>query len=295
MIDEELTRYITKENIWSLLFDTVRLVNQEGEMVYQCKDGSCHLTNEPCYSVWGKGERCENCVSKQAYESNRQRVKIEYADHNYFLVIARPIVLKKKKFVVEFVLNMTHQLATGHDNNPDSFVMELIHQLESVSSHDAFSGLYNKKYLAEKVEARLADCKLNKRAFYVALWDIDNFKGVNDTFGHDFGDRVILHIAKVLRSQMKEIPGFVARFGGDEFVVVFDQQEQRICLSRLEAMKGQIDQQIYIAGNRRFHVTASCGLVNAQGAENFLSVMHAVDEKMYSAKRAGRLEKDMLK
>ncbi len=60
-------------------------------------------------------------------------------------------------------------------------------------------------------------------------------------------------------------------------------------------MKGQIDQQIYIAGNRRFHVTASCGLVNAQGAENFLSVMHAVDEKMYSAKRAGRLEKDMLK
>ena len=259
-------------------------MEQNGNYICRCRDGQFQPTGDTCYSVWGKTQHCENCVSRQAYASNRQRVKIKYADGNYFLVIARPVCIDGKRYVIEFMTNMTNQLATGHDSSPDSFVMELIHQLENVSSHDPFSGLFNKKYLTEQLTAKLAERKAAGQPLYVALWDIDRFKKVNDTFGHDFGDRVLLQVAKTLRRGIPQGAGEVCRFGGDEFAILFREMDREKCLLWLEAIKASIDAYSYTAEKGNFHVTASYGLQNVSGAEDFLAAMHLVDEKMYSAK-----------
>ena len=287
-LDKGLERYLTEKEIWPQIFDSIRLVEQNGNYICRCRDGHFHSTGDTCYSVWGKEHRCENCVSRQAYDSDRQRVKIEYADGNYFLVIARPVQIDGMRYVIEFITNMTHQLATGHDSSPDNFVMELIHQLENVSSHDAFSGLFNKKYLTEKLTGRLTECKTSGKPLYVALWDIDKFKKVNDTFGHDFGDRVLLQVAKILRHGIPQEAGAVCRFGGDEFVIVFAEEDKKKCLHWLEAIKKAVDDYSYVAEKGSFQVTVSYGFADVSGAKDFLAAMHLADAKMYASKHKRR-------
>ena len=77
-LDKGLEQYITEKGIWPQLFDSIRLVEQNGNYICRCRDGQFQPTGDTCYSVWGKTQHCENCVSRQAYDSNRQQVKIEY-------------------------------------------------------------------------------------------------------------------------------------------------------------------------------------------------------------------------
>ena len=77
-LDKELANYLNKEGIFQQMFDVIRLVEQDGHYICKCNyDGSCTITNETCFSVWGKTHRCSNCVSRQAYDEERQHVKFE--------------------------------------------------------------------------------------------------------------------------------------------------------------------------------------------------------------------------
>ena len=97
-LDKELATFLNKEGIFQQMFDVIRLVEQNGHYVCKCNhDGSCTITDETCFSVWGKKQRCHNCVSRQAYDEERQHVKFEYANNRYFFVIAPAHLAPREK------------------------------------------------------------------------------------------------------------------------------------------------------------------------------------------------------
>ena len=130
-LDEALADFLEQEGIFQKMFDVIRLVEQDGHYVCKCNsDGSCSITDETCYSVWGKKHRCANCVSQQAYNENRQHVKFEYANDRYYFVIARPVWLQGKKYALEFVMDVTTQFTqnkAGEENlvvRPEHYVVQ---------------------------------------------------------------------------------------------------------------------------------------------------------------------------
>ncbi|WP_240665906.1 diguanylate cyclase [Agromyces sp. LHK192] len=156
-------------------------------------------------------------------------------------------------------------------------------QLAELAMRDALTGLYNRRYLVERLATRGPVGEAGKALLFV---DLDDFKGVNDQHGHDVGDAVILEVANRLAAHSREQDD-VVRLGGDEFVVLLD----GVIGEDVEAIADRMVQAIampIVAGRVLLTVTASCGVVIAAPGSPRIGLLEAADAAMYRAKHAGR-------
>lgn len=152
-------------------------------------------------------------------------------------------------------------------------------QLEKLSNADALTGAYNRRFLtqyfAREQEAR-------KRS--VMMLDIDHFKQVNDTWGHSFGDEVLIRFAAAVQENLRK-NDVLARTGGEEFVVVLAGMELERAYEIAERIRSAIEDMLF---SNDVHITVSIGLVQAHLGEGIDSLLRRADKCLYSAKRAGR-------
>ncbi|HHT9130115.1 MAG TPA: putative bifunctional diguanylate cyclase/phosphodiesterase, partial [Candidatus Brocadiaceae bacterium] len=157
-----------------------------------------------------------------------------------------------------------------------------------LAEHDPLTHLHNRRYFVEQLENWIAQMKRREESGVLILVDLDNFKYVNDTLGHQEGDMLLIKIAEVLRKQVRETD-VVARLGGDEFAIIlpFTTQEQvqavsgRILLSIKEYCR--IDK---ISG---YGITVSIGIVQfPEYGDNATLLLSCADIAMYTAKEEGR-------
>jgi diguanylate cyclase (GGDEF)-like protein len=156
-------------------------------------------------------------------------------------------------------------------------------ELEHLSQHDALTQLYNRRFLLGRLALELARVRRGQRAALLMI-DLDHFKRVNDTLGHEGGDHVLADVASALARGTRRVD-VVARYGGDEFVMLMPDSDaagaeraaQRI-VENVRAATG--------AGNGRA-VTASVGATTARADDDVSAVLRRADELAYRAKRAG--------
>jgi diguanylate cyclase (GGDEF)-like protein/PAS domain S-box-containing protein len=160
--------------------------------------------------------------------------------------------------------------------------------LNQVARTDALTGIANRRAFEEVMDLRLADMRAKPCPASLALFDLDHFKSINDTYGHATGDIVLQAVARAVRAHLRE-GDIVARVGGEEFAVLFwdlDAKRATIAASRL---RSAIDRLVIpVAGNERLGVTASMGLAEIRVEENLSDLWHRSDIAMYEAKRSGR-------
>ena len=114
--------------------------------------------------------------------------------------------------------SVTHYLWSSSDNTELHQAQEMIHKL---AFYDALTGLANRRLLMDRLEHALVGAKRHGESVAILMCDLDNFKLVNDSLGHDAGDELLKHIATSMKSVIRE-DDLVARLGGDEFVIVLD-------------------------------------------------------------------------
>ena len=158
-------------------------------------------------------------------------------------------------------------------------------ELAALAMHDALTGLPNRRSLMDRLERRLA---VDGRPAELSLLfiDVDAFKGVNDSLGHDAGDAVLVHVANQIRAATRT-HDLVARLGGDEFVVVCDGATPEEAAEIASRIVDAIKQPTFAAG-RIITVTASVGLAAAGEAVSASDLLRSADVAMYRAKAAGR-------
>ena len=151
--------------------------------------------------------------------------------------------------------------------------------LEDLANKDPLTGLENRRGLSE-----VQDCTS------LAIIDIDNFKTVNDTYGHNEGDRVIKGVASIIRKNVRD-SDFVCRYGGDEFVIAFTNCFQEdVVRKRLERIQEQISNQL-VLGNSFTPVTISVGVVmNIQNQvfDDIKGLITKADQALYRSKEHGK-------
>lgn len=151
---------------------------------------------------------------------------------------------------------------------------------------DALTGLYNRAALNEHLDMLLRYADSEGFSIHVAMLDVDHFKSVNDTYGHQTGDVVLKRIAAVIREEVNS-SDFAARYGGEEFMIVFTDRTLNEVKQVLERVRIGVDEAQHqeLAGRR---VTVSIGLSPyAKGMEREKLIEHA-DACLYEAKRTGR-------
>ena len=164
----------------------------------------------------------------------------------------------------------------------------LFRQVEWLSLTDGLTGLWRRGALDEKIreELRRAAAFRTSMAFMIA--DIDHFKRLNDTYGHQFGDAVLKRVAQLLKSGVYETD-FVGRYGGEEFGIVLPRADSAGVLRKAETMRARIEAEIFSQGLEQVRLTISIGIANfprdGRTAEELIA---RADKALYAAKESGR-------
>ncbi len=153
------------------------------------------------------------------------------------------------------------------------------------SRTDITTGLFNRRALDQRLEEEVQRASRYNRPFAFIMMDLDNFKQVNDTFGHPVGDRVLRQIARHIRSLVRETD-FLARFGGDEFALVLTESDKAAGLRMVVRIKEAVANfKLDVPQPRPFRLTVSTGLATyPQDATTATDLLIAADQALYRSK-----------
>ncbi len=164
----------------------------------------------------------------------------------------------------------------------------MVRELETMATTDGLTGLLNKRSMLEQSEQKLAAAVRFGRPLSVLVVDLDHFKRVNDTYGHDVGDVVIRGLAEILKRQ-KRTTDLVARFGGEEFVVLCEQTDEHGALLLAERIREELKCTSFHSDTGRLSITCSLGISTFPAAgRSWDELFKAADDALYISKRGGR-------
>jgi diguanylate cyclase (GGDEF)-like protein len=161
-------------------------------------------------------------------------------------------------------------------------------QLEKLATTDGLTGLVNRRQFIALAEVELARFRRYRRPVSMLLLDIDDFKAINDRFGHDVGDRMIVHVA-MLCDENKRTADVVARVGGEEFAVLLPETDLESSSAVAERLRHLVSTRPLEAGGDQVSVTVSVGVAEFDPTMTGVSdLIKLADRMLYRAKRAGR-------
>lgn len=166
---------------------------------------------------------------------------------------------------------------------------QLEKRLMALSSTDELTGLYNRRYLIEKLQEQLDTQQRYKTPISVVLLDIDHFKLINDSYGHHVGDRVLIAFAELLKSRLRKTDIF-GRFGGEEFIIIMPHTPVLAAQELTHALLKECQQYPFkLSDNNQQVVTFSAGISEMLAEDEDVSdVLTRADDAMYRAKWDGR-------
>ena len=153
---------------------------------------------------------------------------------------------------------------------------------------DALTGLPNRRLIVDRLQQEWAAYARRHKSLSLILLDVDNFKQVNDEYGHDMGDTVLTRIAQVLRRETRA-EDTIARFGGEEFVILTPDAELVAAVQLAERIRGAIEREVFTDAGRSWSITASFGVATAcESTRSWETLLKTADVALYQAKSAGR-------
>ena len=168
--------------------------------------------------------------------------------------------------------------------------------LSEVSSRDSLTGLYNRRFVLEKIDSELNRALRHGSPMSLLLLDLDHFKRINDTWGHSAGDQVLQGIGRLLRDSCRvyDVPG---RYGGEEFCVVLPETKSGNTTAVAERIRQRLAASELPCGAGSITVTASIGIAGTDSADagvlNPAELIERADRALYAAKNRGRNRVEM--
>ncbi|MDN4502202.1 diguanylate cyclase [Alteromonadaceae bacterium BrNp21-10] len=199
-----------------------------------------------------------------------------FMGYRYYVLAMNSVHLDSKNFELDLknreLLKLQEQLKKRNQ------------KLEYLSTHDSLTNLVNRHFFEENVEKERNRAKRNANVMSLLLIDLDNFKIINDTFGHTAGDNVLFEVAKVLKQQVRSVD-VVGRWGGEEFIILLPDTG----LSDAVPLAERIREAVYHIDVIGLHkVSCSIGVMEFAPTEDLNTAFVQVDKALYKAKEAGR-------
>ncbi|WP_170145623.1 GGDEF domain-containing protein [Hydrogenothermus marinus] len=180
----------------------------------------------------------------------------------------------------------------------NSFIKETVNTLNllyEVANFDTLTNVYNRRKLYEILEYEIEKVKRYKRPLSLMIIDIDDFKKINDTYGHNFGDEILKEVAKILKSNIRKID-YVGRLGGEEFLVILPETTKEEAFFVGEKLRSAVER--YFEANYGKKLTISIGISELDESllcnedckleKIILDLIEVADKSLYIAKRNGK-------
>lgn len=187
-------------------------------------------------------------------------------------------------FFIFLSLSIVAYLFSSTTQEMEGKLIEYNRKLMKQANTDTLTGLYNRRRTMEYLEKLLQtpDTQIS-----ICLCDIDFFKRVNDTYGHDIGDVVLTKISETFRKRLPP-DTFISRWGGEEFLLIFPRLNGDEAIIALETLRQNIKDIVFDGGSETFSVSLTYGLVEYDYHSDITTLLKEADEKLYLGKESGR-------
>lgn len=225
-----------------------------------------------------------------------QKIKKELDSYNE-KSITNFSLAHKKIYAIAVALEKNTQALSKDLNKHNNEVKMLSKKIEYLekelerakeeSKEDFLTKLYNKRAIEEFMKIKEAEYERYGHNFAIVFLDLDHFKNVNDTYGHDAGDAVLSAFAKILKSEARSVD-IVGRFGGEEFIVILGETDSNGGMVFAQKVRDKLKKSRMIYKDERIELTVSCGVHDRDKSVSIQSLIKSADECLYKAKKEGR-------
>ena len=163
----------------------------------------------------------------------------------------------------------------------------LMKRLEYLARTDQLTGLSNRRDILTKIEQEIFRYQRNKRTFILIMCDIDHFKTINDTYGHDAGDCILINVAQALKEAVRNYDT-VGRWGGEEFLIVLPETELADGIQVAEKLRLNVESKEFYYNEKKLKITISFGVSIYEDGMTIDTCIKRADERLYIAKETGR-------
>ena len=163
-------------------------------------------------------------------------------------------------------------------------------ELERLANTDYLTNLYNRRRFFHAAEDEFDEVLQSEKVISITLMDLDYFKKINDTYGHLVGDRVLIHVAQLIRTHCR-VSDVAARYGGEEFIILHPSTDRKNAFVVAERVRKVVEVTPYSYEKNEIGVTISAGVVDTHVGRGFSridDVLGLADKALYRAKEAGR-------
>ena len=164
---------------------------------------------------------------------------------------------------------------------------DIFDQIRKIAISDQLTGLHNRFYLYEAGEQLLKMARRNGKPVSLAIFDIDHFKTINDTYGHIVGDRVLIRFGSLLKKMLRQ-SDLIVRFGGEEFVVIMPETSLESAMKVCEKIRIAASKMVVHSHEEKFGFTLSAGVDIWETAQTLEALLVRADQFLYQAKEGGR-------
>lgn len=272
------------------MYDIVRVVNPIDKKTINLTSDESPIMNGMCYECWGKNSFCSNCITMRAYSEQDTFVKIEYNNDKVFLITATPVNIENTTYIVEILKDISKNAKICDDkSNLELNISDLINKLNESSIRDGLTGIYNRRYINERLPVDINDSIVKEKPVSLIMADIDDLKEINDKYGHVIGDKVIISLTQLINDSIRKSSDWVSRYGGDEFLIVLNDVGLDDAYKVAEKIRNEFNSNVFKVDNNIIKVTASFGVYGTESKEfDVEKIIGNVDTNLYKAKINGK-------
>lgn len=277
-----LMRLSQAKNTVVRLVDPVRqhVVDTKGEVVDE----------EICSSFWGRCERCENCTSLRALRSEGIAYKLELLDERTYLVVSRFARIDGERRILETISDITDSLIMNGSEVDE--VGKIINSYNYQLVTDPLTNIFNRRFLDEDFVPSLDCCHEEGITVNLCILDLDDFKLVNDTYGHQAGDALLKDVAGFWKmrydSRERNAEKIVVRFGGDEILVIACGMDPELFREDIEDSYKHMRKVCYCGDDVTVSFGISFGIASTDELGNewaWDALFALADKRLYAAKK----------
>jgi len=297
--EERLRR---SEQFLNMIFDSIRdpfCVFDRDFRIIRVNEAYAQMKNRPveeligrkCYEVLQNGEGiCDACVVDKTFHSadpcaKDKLVLLPNGAEAWLEIYTYPILDDEEKVshVMEYTRDVTDRKKSDEERR------RLIQKLEHLSKTDGLTGLLNRRALTESLSYELDRARRYNSDLSLILCDIDNFKRINDTYGHDGGDKALQTVSETIKRLLRKAD-IAGRYGGDEFMVILPETALAGAESLAEKIRVSVANiELPMEGAKAVKVSLSIGISTlGPENENIDALIKNTDDAMYASKQSGR-------
>ncbi|WP_435787574.1 GGDEF domain-containing protein [Clostridium sp.] len=282
---------IVKErlSLFKNLYDSIRIVDPINKKVVSIGEAKTELVTDNCYGLCGKDAYCSDCISMRAFIENDTFVKVEFVKGKLILIISSPVTIESSTYIVEMIKDISQTSSIMKNEKSDYNIQNLIEDMNDVAIRDELTGIYNRRYINERLMIDVNDSNTQNKPLCVIMADLDFFKDVNDNYGHVVGDWVLKDFAKIMSTAIRSSSDWVGRYGGEEFLIVLGNTDGNEAFNVIEKLRKRVEENIFMYDDIKIKITSSFGAYTIQNV--YISIDELIgkaDKNLYIAKNSGR-------